>query len=42
MANITKVRGKLRANKTITQSGVGKKSVKLSVNRNTKIRIKKA
>lgn len=42
MANITRVRGKLRANKTISQRGIGSKSAKLSVNRRTKIRIKKA
>jgi hypothetical protein len=41
MAN--KVGGKFQliANKKISQKGVGKKKVKLTVNRNTKIRIRK-
>lgn len=41
MAN--KVGGKFQliANKEISQKGVGKKKVKLTVNRNTRIRIKK-
>ena len=41
MAN--KVGGKFQliANKRISQKGAGKKKVKLTVNRNTKIRIKK-
>lgn len=41
MANITRINGKLISNKKISQKGVGKKKVKLIVNRNTRIRIRK-
>lgn len=42
MANKTKVSAPVKSNKYVRQSGAGSKSVKLAVNRNTRIRIKQS
>lgn len=42
MANVVKTKAPLKANKYIKQTGDGRKTVKLAVTRNTKIKIKKS